>query len=60
MITVGRHFLDCHHVPGAIAMPYEELPDPATLAEELLLAIEVWHDNSSSAHLMIDPMVEAS
>ena len=48
MITVGCHFFDCHHISGAHTVALEELPDPATLAEELLLTIKVCHDNSRS------------
>ena len=35
--------------PGANAMALKELSDPAALAEELLLTIEVCHDNGRSA-----------
>ncbi len=48
-ITVGCKFLDCHHIPGANAMALKELTDPATLAEELLLTVEVGHDYIATA-----------
>lgn len=48
-IPVGRHFLDGHDISGAHTVAPEELPDPAALAEELLLAIEVCHDHGRAA-----------